>query len=59
MSELLNELLNFFKSNAIAISALIISFFAFVMSFKSYRHGSRADLEIEVEVDLPPKTAFP
>jgi len=51
MNDITTEVINFFTANAISIFALSISFLAFLMSFKSYRHSSRANVEIEVEND--------
>lgn len=44
----MDALLSFLKSNVIAICAIIISFLAFVVAIKNYRHRSRARLRVEV-----------
>jgi hypothetical protein len=49
MSESVQKIIEFIISNLIGIGAFIVSVFALVMSFKAYRHGSRANLKINVE----------
>jgi hypothetical protein len=47
----LTGIMDFFEANAVSIFALIVSSLALFLTFRSYRHGSRADVEISVKGD--------